>query len=331
MKTAAQLIQEFGDLDTLLARAGEIKQQKRRETLIAFADQIRLSRELVRLKCDVALEAPLEALEVREPDPERAAAVPGASWSSARWPAGSRRSSGWRRHPSGAPPGGIEPPRGGADVAARSPAPGPRREVPREVPAIDHGRYVVIREVPALEDWMARIRDAGLVAFGAETTSLDEMRAELVGIALWPGAGRGGLRAGRARGGATAISSTAGRRAEGQIAPDEALALLKPVLEDPGVLKVAQNMKAAAKLLARLGARVAPIDDVLLISYALACGAARARDGYLSEPICRHVPVPLKSVLGSGTGGAGCRRRRSPRRRSTRPSTPRSRCGSGRR
>ena len=89
VKTAAQLINEYGDLDTLLARAGEIKQPKRREALIGNAEQIRVSRALVTLKRDVPLEEPLDALEVREPEAGDAAGVPERRWSSAAWPGGS--------------------------------------------------------------------------------------------------------------------------------------------------------------------------------------------------------------------------------------------------
>ena len=88
IKTASALITEYGDLDTVLARAGEIKQDKRRQTLIDFADQIRLSRELVRLDCNTPLPAPIDDLEVAEPDAAGPAATSWTPWSSAPWPGG---------------------------------------------------------------------------------------------------------------------------------------------------------------------------------------------------------------------------------------------------
>jgi len=281
VKTAAQLIRDYGDLDTLLARAGEIRQPKRRETLLANADQIRISRELVRLDRHMALETALEDLEVRDPDPERLMAF----LAQMEFRTLSRRIA--DRLGMTAP---VIP-----EPTAQAPAEG---EAPVPVP-FDHAAYDIVRDTAALEAWVARIREIGHVAFDTETTSLDEMQADLVGISLAvaPGAacyiplahrdGEGDLFGG-------------GTLAEGQIDMAEALALLRPVLEDASVLKIGQNIKYDLKIMARHGVTLAPIDDTMLLSYALHAGLHGHGMDALSERYLAHEPIPIKSLLGSG-------------------------------
>ena len=176
IKTAAQLIDEYGDLDTLLARAGEIKQPKRREVLIGHAEQIRVSRELVTLRRDVPLEEPLEALEVRDPDAE--ALLPWLGEMEFRGLAGRVAAK------LGVAPPAIEP----VAEAQQGPATAFARE-PVAVAPIDPAKYVLLRDAAALAGWVARIAERGAVAIEVETRAADEMRAELVGIALAIGPG----------------------------------------------------------------------------------------------------------------------------------------------
>ena len=285
IKTAAQLIGEYGDLDTLLARASEIKQPKRRETLTNFADQIRISRELVTLKCDTPVEEPLDALEVREPDPEallgflnameirtltaRVAAKLGVSV-----------------------PVAAEP--GPKAEAATGPSTGPAQPV---MPPIDHARYETVRDAEALGVWVERIRERGRVAVDTETTGLDEMIADLVGICLSTGPGEACyIPVGHVTGPADLFGSDT--RAPGQMPIDEAIALLKPLLEDPSILKIGQNMKYDAKILHRYGIDVAPFDDTMLISYALHAGLHGHGMDFLAEKYLGHACVPIKSLIG---------------------------------
>ncbi|WP_113911426.1 DNA polymerase I [Roseovarius dicentrarchi] len=281
IKTAALLINEFGDLDTLLARASEIKQPKRRQTLIDHADQIRLSRQLVQLDCDMALDFGLDDLEVRDPDPDvllgflaemefrtltkRIAAAMDAE----------------------------------APEIDDAPADLPDADTP-EMPAFDAATYEHVQDLAALEVWLARIRARGYVAVDTETTSLNEMQADLVGISLCvepghacyiplahKGEGEGDLFGGAAL-------------AEGQMPAQEALDALKPVLEDPSILKIGQNMKYDAKILARRGIEIAPFDDTMLISYALHAGLHGHGMDALSERYLNHAPIPIKTLLGGG-------------------------------
>ena len=294
VKTAALLIHEYGDLETLLAHAEEIKQPKRRQTLIDFADQIRVSRELVTLKRDTPVEDALESLEVREPVADdllgflgemefrtltaRVASKLGVEAPVAVVAAG----------------GASSPPEGGADGGARSSGP-----PSRAFPAIDRAFYETVRDTVALEAWVVRIREAGVVAVDTETTGLDEMRADLVGVSLCVGPGEACyVPVGHVGGEGDLFSET--RRVEGQMQKDAALAILKPMLEDSSVLKIGQNMKYDAKILARDGIDVAPIDDTMLVSYALNAGLHGHGMDLLSERYLGHVPLPIKDLIGSG-------------------------------
>ena len=286
IKTAALLIQEYGDLDTLLARAGEIKQPKRRESLIDNAEQIRTSRDLVRLKTDTPLNVALDDLEIRDPvatdllaflnDMEfrtlttRIASKLGVEAPPAR---------------EAAPDGASSPAESGAAVAAQTP--------------IDPEAYECVRDAAALQVWIDRIYARGWVAVDTETTGLDEMRADLVGICLSVEPGEACYIPLIHKDGAGDLFGGSDL-AEGQMPLDAALAMLKPVLEDPAILKIGQNMKYDFKIFARLGIRVAPHDDTMLMSYAMHGGLHNHGMDYLSETYLGHRPIPIKTLLGTG-------------------------------
>lgn len=279
LKTAALLIQEYGDLDTLLARAGEIKQPKRREALVENADLIRISRDLVTLRSDVALDVGLDDLEVRLPDPETVMAF----LTQMEFRTLTRRVA--ERLKVAAP----AVPEGPAVVEER----------PAEVIPFAHDAYEAVTEMAALDRWIALIRERGWVAIDTETTSLDEMRAELVGISLAvePGAACY-IPVGHTAGGGDLFGSS--KLVEGQLGLDAVLAALRPVLEDDSILKIGQNMKYDWKIFARHGIRMAPIEDTMLMSYAMHAGLhGHGMDG-LSETYLAHVPIPIKGLLGSG-------------------------------
>ena len=262
IKTAAQLINEYGDLDTLLARAGEIKQDKRRQTLIDFADQIRLSRELVRLDCDDAAAVAARGSGGRRARSRR------AGWTSWRmefrtlarrvaeaWASRRRRSS-----PSAPRPRGEATRAGRASGDAETPGPRDARRLDAKA----------LRPLPTTSDlddagaraWIAKARAAGVVAFDTETDALVLSQRRACAASRW--------RWRRARP-ATSRSAIARRAAEGarswrrpetcgaaQIPLEEAIARLKPLLEDPAVLKVGQNIKYDMAVLPRYGIEVAP-------------------------------------------------------------------------
>jgi DNA polymerase-1 len=286
VKTAAELINEYGDLDTLLARAGEIRQAKRRERLQEFALQAKLSRELVRLKDDVPLAVPVEQLGLQEPDAERllaflremefstltkriaeglGVAVPPPvehAAAPAVPPAPVARPKVDAPAEGGAAPGAVAP---SAALAAVRAAAAAVKAAP-----IDRGTYETVTSLERLAAWVAEAFATGRVAFDTETTSLDPMLAEFVGFSLAVAPGR-------------ACYVPLGHRAaagtfdfEGQppaqIPVRDALAALKPLLEDASVLKIGQNLKYDYMLMAQCGITVAPLDDTMLLSYVLDSG-----------------------------------------------------------
>ncbi|MFN3641319.1 MAG: DNA polymerase I [Gemmobacter sp.] len=282
LKTAALLIQEYGDLDTLLDRAGEIRQPARRKALLDNADQIRLSRALVTLRDDAPLPVTLDELAVKKPDPE---ALMGFL-TRMEFRTLTRRI---------AERLGIEPP---AVPEVAQAADTPDHAAPAAVAAvpIDPALYVTIRTAEDLAPWLAAIRERGWVAVDTETTGLDEMRADLVGISLAVEPGRAAYLPVGHRKGADMFAEAV----EGQMPLDAALAALKPVLEDDAILKIGQNLKYDAKILARHGIAVAPIDDTMLMSYAMHSGLHGHGMDALSETYLGHVPIPIKSLIGSG-------------------------------
>jgi len=283
IKTAALLINEFGDLETLLDRAEEIRQPKRRQTLIEKREQIEMSKRLVMLDCDTPLDFGLDDLEVREPDAERLMGF----LTEMEFRTLTRRI---------AEKLGVEAP-------AISEAPAATHEdlpPPPEAPPFDHATYEKVTDGEALARWIARIVEVGHVSVDTETTSLDEMRAELVGISLSvdPGAGCYIPLQHRPDGTDDLFGST--ELAEGQMPLDACLAALKPVLEDPSILKIAHNMKYDLKVLQRYGIDMAPVEDTMLLSYALYAGEHNHGMDELSERYLGHVPIAIKTLIGTG-------------------------------
>jgi DNA polymerase I len=163
----------------------------------------------------------------------------------------------------------------------------------------DPATYEGVREMAALHRWIARITERGFVAVDTETTSLDEMRAELVGISLCVDAGTACyIPLGHKQGGGDLFGSS--DLVPGQVPMDQVLAALKPVLQDPAILKIGQNMKYDWKIFARHGIRITPFDDTMLMSSALQAGLNGHGMDALSEKYLGHTPIPIKSLLGSG-------------------------------
>jgi DNA polymerase-1 len=282
IKTAALLINEFGSLEELLDRADEIKQPKRRETLIEKRDQIELSKRLVQLDCDTPLDFTLDDLEVRDPDPDRLMNF----LAEMEFRTLSKRI---------AENLGVDAP-----VIPDAPAPAPEAIDAPEAPAFDKAQYDCVRDAAALQGWIDAIHARGWVAVDTETTGLNEMLADLVGISLCVDAGHACYIPLTHKAGQSDDLFGSDALAEGQMPLDEALTLLKPVLEDPAVLKIGQNMKYDAKIFARYGIDVAPIDDTMLMSYALHGGEHGHGMDTLSERYLGHQPIPIKPLLGSG-------------------------------
>ncbi|MFO1143502.1 MAG: DNA polymerase I [Amaricoccus sp.] len=284
IKTAAQLIQEYGDLDTLLARAGEIRQPKRRETLLGHADQIRISRDLVTLKHDVPLEDDLEALEVRDPDADTLLSFLGVM--EFRALSGRVAATLGADAPVIAPKAAAE--QGPASLAAREPV---------ALPPIDPARTAILRDAAAVAAWTDLIRERGAVALAIETDTPDEMRGEPVGIGMATGPGE---LAYLPLAHVTGSGGLFGERAEGQLAAEEAMTLLRPILEDRAIMKIGQNVKGAVKLAERHGIAMAPVDDPMLMSFALHSGLHQHGLDYLADSYLNHSLGTIKALTGSG-------------------------------
>ncbi len=299
IKTAALLVNRFGDLDNLLAHAEEIPQPKRRKTLIEFADQIRLSRDLVRLDDHVPLDVSFCDLKVHPPDPDRLLAF----LAEMEFRTLLRRIA--REH-------GVEPPpiraRGRpaeatADAGRKSAPPEPEIHVPR---SFDTDSYECIDSPAALAAWIEHIRERGWVAIDTETTGLDEMQAELVGISLCVEPGKAGYiplahrEDDAGSGPAGGLFDEEPPLADGQLSRAAVLEALAPVLTDDAIIKIGQNIKYDLKIFRRLGEDIAPIDDTMLLSYALHGGLHSHGMDELSERYLGHRPISIKPLLGKG-------------------------------
>ena len=284
IKTAALLINEYGDLETLLQRAGEIKQPKRRETLIEKADQIRLSKKLVALDCEMDLGYDLDSLELKAPVADDLLEF----LAKMEFRTVTKRI---------ADALGVEAPvitdtdPGGAEAAEEEAA---------EALPFDHAAYERVTDLAALEAWIGRARARGYVAVDTETTGLNEMTADLVGISLSVEPGSACYIPLIHKTGASDDLFGSDDLVAGQIPLNDALAALKPVLEDPSVMKIGQNMKYDAKIFARYGVRVAPIDDTMLMSYAMNAGLHGHGMDQLAERYLGHHCIEIKALIGTG-------------------------------
>jgi DNA polymerase-1 len=348
VKTAAQLIVEYGDLETLLFRAGEIKQPKRREALIENAEKARISRQLVLLDDKVALDVPLDDLAVHEPDARKLIAFlkamefstltrrvadysqidpsdiePDAGNKSGASVFGPLPGSQGELIPMAGdtdPAVGDRPAKAGtrsADGSRPAPASGKkedkgsslkgtpislaeaRADAVRKIP-FDRKKYQTIQSLDQLKSWLARVHDVGYFAVEAMSQSIDPMQAEISGIALaltpndaayvplahrQSGSGEGLFDAGLA---------------PGQIKAGDALALLKPLLESSGLLKIGFNIKFNAVMFAQHGITMRNTDDAQLMSYALDAGRNAHGLEALAERWLGHAVIGYGDLIGSG-------------------------------
>ncbi|UWQ91780.1 DNA polymerase I [Rhodobacteraceae bacterium M382] len=282
IKTAALLINEYGSLEDLLNRATEIKQPKRRQTLIDNRDQIELSKQLVQLDCEMTLDFSLEELEVQDPDPEALLTF----LSEMEFRTLSKRL---------ADRMGVETP----DIPEKPLEGSGEASMPESVP-FNPETYTCVRDAAALQGWIDQAIERGWVAVDTETTGLDEMVVDLVGVSLCVEAGQACYIPLTHKAGASDDLFGSDELAEGQMPLKTALDMLKPLLEDPSVIKIGQNMKYDAKIFARQGITVTPIDDTMLMSYALHGGEHNHGMDTLSDRYLDHTPIPIKPLLGTG-------------------------------
>ena len=321
-KTAALLLDEFGDLETLLERAGEIKQNKRRENLLEFADQARISKRLVTLDINTPLDVPLQAFSLEPTNgPKLIGFLKGLELSSLTRRVAKETDTdaalvdpleikvdGYEmRGPDldgGSEDGAENNTRAEADLADDAlrftpAALATNRTTKASSSTIDSATYETVNDVETLKSWIAEATDLGYVAVDTETTSLDAMQCELVGVSLATRAGRACY---------IPLAHTDGDGGDmfakgplpDQLNMKEALELLKPLLENPAVLKIAQNIKYDTLVLSRYQIHIAPFDDTMLLSYVLDAGREKHGMDPLSQSILGHTPIPFKEVCGSG-------------------------------
>jgi len=304
IKTAAQLINEFGDLETLLARAGEIKQPKRRENLQEFADQARISRELVTLKDDVPVENDYTAFAKREPDHEKLLTfLRTQEFDRIVARVMSEIEGDGRIAETDDPKQGA-----GAKAGDKGGKKAPSKAKAKAAPGGDG--YELVTDEETLAAWIDAAVEQGRVAVDTETTSLDSMRAELVGISLALEPGKAcyipvAHRAGAAQGALDLGDGGHGKAGDGglvpgQIARDKALEMLGPLLADPSVLKIGHNIKYDAEIFLTHGVEVDPVDDTMVLSYVLDAGLHGHGLDELAALHLDHTTIKFADVAGSG-------------------------------
>lgn len=287
IKTAALLIQEYGDLDALMARAGEIKQPKRRQSLIDFADQARLSRELVRLRDDVSMDLTVDRLQRRDPDPQRLLTFLNEQ--------------------------GFKALMAKIQSRAASGENGPQIEgVPTSTPdEPTAAHYELVQSHAVLQDWITRARYGGVVAVKTATTAADGTRAEPVGLSLCVRPGRACYVPFAHRPPAPDSESDDADFTEEkdaahprvpliQIPLEEALACLRPLFADPSVLKIGHHVKDDVVILRRYGVTLSPVDDTMLMSYVLDGGSHGHGLDELAERHFGQPTITFKDVAGTG-------------------------------
>lgn len=332
VKTAAQLIGEYGDLETLLKRAGEIKQEKRRQSLIDNAEKARLSKRLVTLDDKVKLAVPLADLAVHEPDykllvaflkamefnalTRRVAEFSGIEASeieaSAVAPVSKRATAPMTIPATQSAAPGLPLSGGGMTSKPRPGAPAAEQiEInPQALAAerlealrnakVDRSRYEIVQSLDRLKTWIGRARDLGAIAINTETVGEDPMQAPLCGLAIAVSPNEACYVPLAHRKAGNGDGLFAGGFVPDQLSEAEVLKALKPLLEDPGVLKVGQNLKYELQIFAVRGIELRACEDTMLMSYALDAGRFGHGLDALAPRYFNHVAVDYNDVIGTG-------------------------------
>lgn len=301
IKTAALLINEYGDLETLLARAEEIKQNKRRENLIEFADQARISRELVTLRTDTPL--PIELGEMGLTPPEAGTLMgflKAMEFNTLTQRVGKRydiRADDYEASPELAAKSSSRASGGESGGAVSQSAASDLPPVATDMPPIDAAAYECVTDMAALDGWIDDAMTAGHVAIDTETDGLDAVSCRLVGISL-------ATRPGHACYIPLAHGASDGLALNDdmppQLAEADVLKRLSPLLQDASIMKILQNAKFDLQVLGQRKIEVYPIEDTMLMSYALAAGQRGHGMDELSELYLGHKPISIKELLGTG-------------------------------
>ena len=325
LKTGAELINFYGSLETLLEKAPEIKQNKRRDNLIEFAEQARISKRLVTLDQQVPIKETIDEFAVDVPKASQLIGfLKALEFSSFTRKIGAVLSADVDAIDPVPVTFEFWPPEGG--IIAPSPQPSfPRKresipnsdseiamdarlrgnddgvedvaEALRSIP-VNHSEYETVTTVVALDTWIAQAFDQGFVCIDTETDSLDAMQAQIVGASLALAPGKACYIPLAHKGAGDGLFA-AGLH-EGQIPLDQALAKLKQLFEAPSVMKIGQNLKFDMLLLKNYGITIAPLDDTMLLSYVIESGDVGHGMDELSQRHLGHKPIAFKDVAGSG-------------------------------
>lgn len=282
IKTAAQLITEYGTLEDLLARAEEIKQPKRREKLIDHADDARMSKKLVTLADDAPVPMALDDLKSHELDLDTLVPFLQKQGFKAALSRLGQKANGALPH----------------DTTATNHAPTPEGDGAK-FPPVSKNEYTLIDDIDTLKDWIDAAYESGLLAFDTETTGLTPAKVDLVGISISHTLGKAAYIPLAHKSGEADLFGDGGGDIK-QIPMSEAIKLLKPLLEDESVLKIGHNIKYDWQMMAKHGIHMTPCDDTMLLSYVLDGTEHKHGMDALSEQFCGHTPIKFAEVAGKG-------------------------------
>lgn len=262
VKTAAELINKYGTLEKLLKSADEIKQNKRRETLIENKDKALISKQLVTLMHDAPVNQKLEDFRLKEIDKDKLYKF--------------LREMEFNRLLSSAISAYGEP----NFLSSKTEVQDKQKEITKK-------NYSLISEIDELDDWIKEAEEVGELAIDTETTSVDPHQASLVGISLSSKVGK-------------ACYIPVGHKSKKNLDKKSVLSKLKPLLEDPSIKKIGQNIKFDFIILYREGISISPMEDTMLMSYVLDAGKNRHNMDTLSELHLGHKTTTFKELVGSG-------------------------------
>jgi len=262
VKTAAELINKYGTLEKLLKSADEIKQNKRRETLIENKDKALISKQLVTLMHDAPVNQKLEDFRLKEIDKDKLYKF--------------LREMEFNRLLSSAISAYGEP----NFLSSKTEVQDKQKEITKK-------NYSLISEIDELDDWIKEAEEVGELAIDTETTSVDPHQASLVGISLSSKVGK-------------ACYIPVGHKSKKNLDKKSVISKLKPLLEDPSIKKIGQNIKFDFIILYREGISISPMEDTMLMSYVLDAGKNRHNMDTLSELHLGHKTTTFKELVGSG-------------------------------
>ena len=264
VKTAAELINKYGDLEKLLKSAHEIKQNKRRETLIENKDKALISKKLVTLKSDAPVNKNLTDLELKSIDKDKLYKF--------------LREMEFNRLLSSAISAYGEPNLTSIKNEVK---------IEKNQKAINKKEYYLIENLEQIDNWITEAEELGEVAVDTETNSLDPHQADLVGVSLSSKIGK-------------ACYIPIGHKSNKCIEKDLVLKKLKPLLEDPSIKKIGQNIKFDFIVFFKHGINMTSMEDTMLMSYVLDAGKNRHNMDTLSEIHLNHKTIPFKDLVGTG-------------------------------